>query len=254
MLPMLLAWLIVARIERRRLSVYFLAGKRTISRFLLGSAGGFVALSVLVALLFFGHWLQIAPASLPVAAAIEDALLWAIVFLMVGVFEEGAFRCYLLYTLARSFGHSPRGFWIAALLSSAIFGVIHFGNTGESQIGILSAAAIGFVFCVSVRLTGTVWWAFGFHFAWDWAETYFYGTSDSGLIPRGSLYLSTPVGSPLWSGGVTGPEGSPLVIPVVLATLLLVIAVYGPGQRSSSTAIPGEPGQTPGQIPGIGPG
>jgi hypothetical protein len=62
------------------------------------------------------------------------------------------------------------------------FGFIHTGNNGENWIGIFAAAFIGFVFCVSVRVTGSAWWAIGCHAAWDWAETYFYGTADSGNV------------------------------------------------------------------------
>ena len=74
------------------------------------------------------------------------------------------------------------GFWQAAWFTSTLFGFGHTGNNGENWIGIFAAAFIGFVFCVSVWLTGSAWWAIGCHASWDWAETYFYGTADSGLV------------------------------------------------------------------------
>lgn len=118
------------------------------------------------------------------------------------------------------------GFWQAAWLTSTFFGYIHTFNDGETWIGIFSAAAIGFAFCVSVRLTGSAWWAIGFHAAWDWAQTFFYGTADSGLQPKGHYLTTNPAGAALWSGGSDGPEGSLLVIPVVLLVLLALIVVY----------------------------
>ncbi len=72
-------------------------------------------------------------------------------------------------------------FWQAAWVTSTVFGLYHTSNSGENWIGILAAAFIGFVFCVSVRVTGSAWWAIGCHAAWDWAETFFYGTADSGM-------------------------------------------------------------------------
>ena len=42
-------------------------------------------------------------------------------------------------------------FWQAAWVTSTLFGFIHTGNGGENWIGVFAAAAIGFVFCVSVR-------------------------------------------------------------------------------------------------------
>jgi len=118
------------------------------------------------------------------------------------------------------------GFWQAAWLTSTLFGAGHTGNNGENWIGIFAAAFIGFVFCVSVWVTGSAWWAIGCHAAWDWAETYFYGTADSGFVAPGHLFSTRPAGNSLWSGGADGPEGSLLVIPVVLLILAWLLIVY----------------------------
>ena len=82
------------------------------------------------------------------------------------------------------------GFWQAAWVTSTLFGFIHVNNNGENWIGIFAAALIGFVFCVSVWVTGSAWWAIGCHAAWDWAETFFYGTADSGRVGTGH-FLTT---------------------------------------------------------------
>jgi len=130
---------------------------------------------------------------------------------------------------------TPRsGFWQAAWVTSTLFGSIHTGNGGENWIGIFAAAFIGFVFCVSVWVTGSAWWAIGCHAAWDWAETFFYGTADSGLQPQGHYLTTSPVGNALWSGGADGPEGSLLVIGAILLLLALLLVVYG--RRKSSAA------------------
>jgi hypothetical protein len=126
------------------------------------------------------------------------------------------------------------GFWQAAWATSTLFGFGHTSNGGENWIGIFAAALIGFVFCVSVRVTGSAWWAIGCHAAWDWGETFFYGTADSGLTAQGHYLSSTPTGAYLWSGGADGPEGSILVIPVVLLLLTAVALLYG---RQESEAV-----------------
>lgn len=143
----------------------------------------------------------------------------------------GFFPCLILNQRA-----APRsGFWCAAWVTSTMFGFVHVGNPGEAWIGIFAAAFIGFVFCVSIRVTGSAWWAIGCHAAWDWAETFFYGTADSGITPHGSYLTSTAAGNPLWSGGDVGPEGSLLVLGAILFLLALVL-VYG---RWSARAAPG---------------
>ena len=93
--------LIVAALERRRLLDYNLAGSRRLRLFLAGVAAGFVAVSVLVAALSEGGWLRFGPVSLAGPRIITYALAWGAGFALVGFFEEGAFRCYLLSTLTR---------------------------------------------------------------------------------------------------------------------------------------------------------
>jgi hypothetical protein len=127
------------------------------------------------------------------------------------------------------------GFWQAAWVTSTLFGFIHTGNNGENPIGIFAAALVGFVFCVSVRVTGSAWWAIGCHASWDWAETYFYGTADSGLVAAGHYLTSNPAGNIFWSGGADGPEGSILVIGVLLLLLAALLVLYGRRSTVQST-------------------
>ena len=130
------------------------------------------------------------------------------------------------------------GFWQAAWVTSTVFGFIHTSNNGKNWIGIFAAAAIGFVFCVSIRVTGSAWWAIGCHAAWDWAETYLYGTADSGLAAQGHLLTASPAGNALWSGGTDGPEGSLLVLGIILLLLAALLAIYGRKREAAAVAAP----------------
>ncbi|MGA3083001.1 MAG: CPBP family intramembrane glutamic endopeptidase [Terracidiphilus sp.] len=126
-------------------------------------------------------------------------------------------------------------FWQAAWVTSTLFGFIHTSNNGENPIGIFAAAFVGFVFCVSVRVTGSAWWAIGCHASWDWAETYFYGTADSGMVANGHYLTSSPAGNIFWSGGTDGPEGSVLVIGALLLLLAALLVLYGRKNPAHST-------------------
>ena len=224
---LLCATAIMALIERRRITAYYLAGPKPVRHFVSGLVGGFAALSALVGVLYLGHWITFGPVALSGIAIVQYAALWAIGFLLVGLSEEGLFRCYFLFTVTRGFFARPLGFWLAALLSSLLFGAAHMGNSGESQFGVICTATIGFVFCMSIRYTGSLWWAIGFHAAWDWAQTFFYGTADSGLVAKGHWLTTNPAGNPLWSGGSVGPEGSLLILPIILLTALGLYLGYG---------------------------
>ncbi len=150
-------------------------------------------------------------------------------YLALDTGRNGAFGVYLAAALGfppclilhRRYGaRSAQAAWV----TSTFFGFYHTGNSGETSIGVFAAAAIGFIFCVSVFVTGSAWWAIGCHAAWDWAETFFYGTADSGLQAQGHLLSATPIGNPFLSGGGDGPEGSLLVVAAILLLLLFVLA------------------------------
>ena len=103
------------------------------------------------------------------------AVVWGLVFVLVALREEFYARGYALFTLSAAVT-----FWPAALLTSAYFGYHHHGNSGEDWIGLVNAAVAGLLFCLLLRRSGNLWMPIGFHMAFDWGETYFYGVRDSG--------------------------------------------------------------------------
>ena len=225
---------IMSRIEDRPVSTYGLGGKRRLPFLLAGVFWGLLFLSLLVFALIKTRLLVIDARLLTGNDILRYALEWTPAFLAIAFFEEYLFRGYLLYTLTRGFtslyrrvNDSPRsatlGFWTAALLLSLGFGLIHSSNAGESPIGLLCAALISLVFCLSIWRTGSLWWAIGFHSAWDWAESFLYGVADSGVTVRFHLLATHPNGAPLLSGGSTGPEGSLFAIPIAVLTALVIV-------------------------------
>ncbi|HUY81308.1 MAG TPA: CPBP family intramembrane glutamic endopeptidase [Acidobacteriaceae bacterium] len=206
---------VMALIERKSILAYGYQAAARAVRFFSGLAWGFIAISVLVLVLWASHLLVFDGLTIHGGAILKYGLLWGFMFLLVGIFEESIMRGYPQFTLTRGIG-----FWWSALIFSFLFGFGHHANPGESPVGLFSAGAIGLVFCLSLWYTGSLWWAVGFHAAWDWGESFFYGTSDSGLHVQGHLFSEHPVGKILWSGGATGPEGSLYIIPLILLIVL----------------------------------
>jgi uncharacterized protein len=218
-----LATLVMSWIDRRPVLSYGYQGSKRFFRLLCGLAWGFVAISCFVILLWKLGYLAFDGVTLHGLAVWKYAALWGMAFLFTGFFEESLMRGYMQYTMTRGVG-----FWWGALLFSFLFGFSHGANEGETMVGLFSAGAIGLVFCISLWYTGSLWWAVGFHAAWDWGESYFFGTSDSGLVAQGHLLSEHPVGKILWSGGATGPEGSLLILPLVAVIAIAMFAWWGP--------------------------
>jgi uncharacterized protein len=226
-LPTILATAILALIERRSPLAYGFQGKAKALRFVSGLIWGFIALSAFVLVLWKAKLLAFDGEQLHGGAILKYALGWGLLFVMVGAFEESTVRGYLQFTLTRGIG-----FWWGALLLSVLFGFSHGTNPGETPVGLFSAAGAGLIFCLSLWYTGSLWWGIGFHASWDWAQSYFYGTSDSGLRAQGHLLGEHPIGPRLWSGGITGPEGSLLVLVMLVIVVLLMRLWWGPRVQS----------------------
>ena len=223
--------LVLARVERRPWNAYGLPAKPAFGRlFWVGTSWGFLGISLLMFALYGLHAFAFGHVVLQGARLARFAAFWAVLFLLVGLFEEFLLRGYTQFTLARGIG-----FWPAALVMSCTFGLIHLRNDGEQWRGVLAAAFIGFFFCLTLRRTGNLWFAVGFHAAWDWGETFFYSVPDSGMVAPGHLLKSSLHGAPWLSGGSVGPEGSVLCF-LVIAVLWISFARLYPEARSSSSA------------------
>ena len=231
-----LATWVMAKVERRKISVYGFNRQSRLRNFSTGLACGVALLSLLIVLLRAAGLLVFDARLLFGGSILRYGLTWAGGFLLVSIAEESTTRAYAQFTLTRGlsaiyrllFGQSEAkanalGFWTAAILLSFLFGYEHQSNPGESPLGLLSAGLAGFLFSFSLWRTGSLWWALGFHAAWDWAQSFLYGVADSGLMVKGHLFATHPVGRPFLSGGLTGPEGSLLLLPVVVVGAIAIV-------------------------------
>ena len=214
---LLATWICARFVERKPMTAFGLATRGMGRKLWIGALSGFLCLSLLIGVLDVFGAERLRGFSIHGSAIWHYAALWGLVFALVGISEELITRGYLLFTLTQGIG-----FWPAAILLSAIFAAGHLHNPGEQWIGITAAGLIGVMLAWSVWWTGSLWWAIGFHAAWDWAESYFYGVPDSGSVAEGHLLSSSARGAVWLSGGSTGPEGSIIVLPAVLLLVFIV--------------------------------
>jgi|SRR5579872_685385 len=231
--------LFLAKLEGRRFGTYGLPLRGAFGKqFCMGALWGLLAITLLLLMMrgigvfHFGHLV------LHGARVLKFAVFWGAVFLVVGLYEDFLFRGYSLFTLAEAIG-----FWPAAILLSFAFGFIHLRNNGESWVGALAAACIGLFFCLTLRRTGTLWFAIGMHAAWDWGESFLYSVPDSGQVAPGHLLRSSFHGAPWLTGGSVGPEGSVLVF-VVIAVLWIIFERFYPAPKRARDTPPADPPAT----------
>jgi uncharacterized protein len=158
------------------------------------------------------------------------AIFWAAFFSVVGFYEEFAFRGYVQFTMGQGVG-----FWPTAIVLSIIFGVMHATNPGESWLGIAGVVVNGLFWCLTLRRTGSLWFAVGMHASFDFAETFLYSVPDSGMIFPGHLSNATLQGPAWLTGGTAGPEASVLDF-LVLAVFFYVFHRLFPAKATTNQA------------------
>jgi uncharacterized protein len=225
------AALIMSRIERRPWGAYGLPLRSAFrGHFWIGAVVGFSSISTCLLTIFAFHGFHLTGLAIHGRTIAAATAAWSVAFVIVGLAEEFSFRGYLQYTLT-----TGMGFWPSAILLSALFGLAHRGNPGETYFGLLSVVVFGLVFCLILRRTGNLWWAVGFHAGWDWGQTFFYGVPDSGLVPYHNLFNSSFSGPRWLTGGTVGPEASIFTPIVLIIVAILVTRVFRENKYQART-------------------
>jgi membrane protease YdiL (CAAX protease family) len=152
------------------------------------------------------------------SALVLSALAWLGANICVGVAEEFFFRSYLLQTLKTSIG-----FWPGAIVIASVFTADHyFFKVGENIWDVITLMSLSLMVSYSVVRTGTLWFAVGFHTAFDYMQIFVIGTPNGAQVPQGRL-LDASFNGPSWlTGGLLGTEASFLMYPAIALTWLYI--------------------------------
>jgi membrane protease YdiL (CAAX protease family) len=216
----LVAMAVMGKIEGKSMWSYGLSGSRSLTKFAIGWIAGLIMLSTVIAILYCGGYLVIDGLALLPGSIFGYGLIWFVGFALVGIAEELVFRGYLQNTLTRGIGK-----WPAFVVLALLFAVAHMQNGGENAVGLICVVAAGFLLCILRSQSGSLWLGIGVHAAWDWSQSFLYGTPDSGLMVQGHMLLTHAAGDVKLSGGAVGPEGSLFAQPVLLIGILVLIWV-----------------------------
>jgi uncharacterized protein len=222
----------MAWVERRSVGDYGLPFRSLFgTRFWQGCALGVVEVVTLMGCIAVCGGYSFGRLDIHGAAIFKWAVFWALLFMVVGLFEEFAFRGYLQFTLADGIG-----FWPAAWILSLGFGAVHLENKGEGWVGAAGVAMIGLIFALALKRTGNLWLVVGWHAAFDFGETFLFSVPNSGAVFPGHLSNATLHGPTWLTGGTVGPEGSVFSF-ITMAIAGLFIHKVFPARKSTSSQL-----------------
>ena len=199
-------------IQKRSWNSIGLSRKHAFSQYIQGYLFGGIAISAAVAVCVVTRAGSFADFE---KAPFSVIILFLIGYLIQGASEELLCRGYFMYSVARRYP-----MWIAVVSSSVLFALLHIPNNGVSIRAFLNLFLFGVFAALLTLRTGSIWYASGFHSAWNFFQGNFYGIKVSGMDMHGSLFsfISNPSKAYL-NGGDFGMEGG------FLCTVLLLIGI-----------------------------
>ena len=139
-----------------------------------------------------------------------------------GAAEEVMMRGYMLPRISARFG-VPAG----VFLSSVLFSLLHFANTGFTFLAFMNLLLIAAFFALLSLMTQEIYTVCAAHTAWNFAQGNILGMSVSGGVGSVSI-LNTQYGASsinLWTGGAFGPEGG-LSVTVISVLSIFILCLY----------------------------
>jgi membrane protease YdiL (CAAX protease family) len=152
----------------------------------------------------------------PMSTVISSVLTLFVVFMFVGWNEEVLSRGYHLQTIA-----SGTNLLWGVIISSILFGLLHFGNPGANWISTIGIFFAGVYLAYGYVRTKQLWLSIGLHIGWNFFEGVVFGFPVSGLDIYALLRIKV-TGPVLWTGGVFGPEAGLIVLPALMVGMLLI--------------------------------
>lgn len=133
-----------------------------------------------------------------------------LMFTVVAINEELAFRAYLLKNIAEGFANKHNAtrsaILLAFLFSSVLFGLSHIANGHATIFSVITTIFAGLLLCLPYMLTGELGISIGVHLTWNLCQATVYGFAVSGATPGTHLLSIEVIGPSIWTGGAYGPE------------------------------------------------
>ena len=151
------------------------------------------------------------------------------IILFISVFvqsaaEEMICRGFIYQRVLRTY----RGrFWLAVLINSFFFGVIHLGNNGVSFMAVVDLVVSGLLFSAMVYYFDSLWMAMAAHAGWNFTQSILAGLPNSGnVVPYSIFKLDAAAARDSFFYNVAfGVEGTVPAIAIQAVVLVALVAV-----------------------------
>ena len=153
--------------------------------------------------------------------SVGSMLLLLLEHIFVGYWEELVFRGYLLQNLSDGLGIKT-----AIVISCIIYGLIHSTNPNASLLSSAIIVVFGFLRIFGYLATKMLWLSIGMHIGWNFFQGPIFGFAASGHKKATLINQTITSNQEYLTGGEFGPEGSLLIIPILILALL-VMQWYG---------------------------
>jgi membrane protease YdiL (CAAX protease family) len=215
---------VMSRIERTAVASFGVGLRTLLCRPLWrGFLFGLLVISLATLLIWAGGGYRISGLNFSSwVSLLKSTIGWFVAFLAVGVGEELFFRGYALHRMT-----SDLGFWAAALISSSAFSALHyFTKPMENFADATMMFLTGLFLASSVRVTGDLRFAIGFHTAVDYGGIFVVGAPNTGNagLPLADRFSESTFNGPAWlTGGPLGIQSSAMS---ALALFVVVVLCF----------------------------
>ena len=151
------------------------------------------------------------------------------IILFIAVFvqsaaEEMICRGFIYQRVLRTY----RGrFWLAVIINSVFFGMIHLGNNGISAMAVVDLVVTGLLFSAMVYYFDSLWMAMAAHAGWNFTQSILAGLPNSGnVVPYSVFKLDAAAARDSFFYNVAfGVEGTVPAITIQAVVLVALVAV-----------------------------
>lgn len=205
-------WIAAQYFDKRAITDYGLNfNKRWATEFLVGAGIAAAAIGTVFLIEWWACWIRITGYGWNVPVETSFGIGFTSFFLsmlLVGFHEELFSRGYQILNLTEGFRFiGQRGaIFIAVLLTSSLFGFLHFFNPNASLLSTFNITLAGVVLAIPYLLTGSLALSTGLHFSWNFVMAGVLGFPVSGKEIEFSVLHITQGGAELITGGAFGPE------------------------------------------------